>query len=279
MKGIVYIGHGSRVEEGNEQLRAFVKKAIERKRDIPIQTIGFIELAEPSIEEAIDECVAMGATDIAIVPVLLLAAGHAKVDIPQEIERAEKKYPEVSFSYGRPFGVETVIVDVLKQRLEAVGLKHVNGLPAYDDREEATILLVGRGSSDPDANSDLVKISRLLWEHVPVMEVEVCFLAATRPSLDEGLEKVIRLAGKKVYLLPYLLFSGVLMNSLQAKVNELNETLLNKEFLLCHYLGFDDQLVNILVERVDEVLEHKISGNPDLYHDRLSKQANGVEGL
>ncbi|WP_026105113.1 sirohydrochlorin chelatase [Halalkalibacterium ligniniphilum] len=276
MKAILYVGHGSRVQAGNDELRAFVEKAMEKRRDIRLQAFCFIELAEPSIEQGIEECVKKGATEIAIVPVLLLTANHAKLDIPLEIDKAKKNHPDVIFKYGRPFGIEATIIDVLKERLECAGLKKSEGQPDYDEREEATILLVGRGSSDPDANSDLVKVSRLLWEYTPVTDVEVCYLAATRPNLDEGLAKVERLQGKTVYLLPYLLFSGVLMNTLGDRVLQLNATS-EKEYRLCSSLGFDDRLVEVLLARVDEVLAEEVKVNCDLCRYRMKAVYEGIE--
>lgn len=258
MQAILYIGHGSRVKQGNEELLIFVNKAKKRNPQIKIQETCFIELASPSIQTGIDTCIRQGATRIAVVPVLLLCAGHAKQDIPKEIELAEKRYPDVTFSYGKVMGVDPVMIDVLRTRLEMGGLAYPKRLPVYRERISASVLLVGRGSSDPDANSDLVKIARLLWEAVPVQEVATCYLAATHPTLDEGLKKVIDSPYSRVFVVPYLLFSGVLMRELRQKLAALSKQT-NKEFTLCPYLGFDDQLVRVLVERVQALLKDEDS--------------------
>lgn len=193
-----------------------------------------------------------------MVPVLLLAAGHAKLDIPKEIEQAEKRYPDVTFTYGKVMGVDPAIIDLLSKRLEMGGLKQTGKPPVYEEREPASVLLVGRGSSDPDANSDLAKMARLLWEAAPVNEVNTCYLAATRPTLDEGLEQLLKSPNSVVYVVPYLLFSGVLMRELRQKLDELSERT-DKQFILCPYLGFDDQLVTVLVDRVEALLKGKVS--------------------
>ena len=258
MQAILYIGHGSRVQRGNEELLAFVDRAKKKNPQIQIQETCFIELASPSIQTGIDSCVQQGAAQIAVVPVLLLSAGHAKQDIPKEIGQAEKRYPDVTFTYGKVMGVDPAIIDLLNKRLEMGGLKQTGKPPVYEEREPASVLLVGRGSSDPDANSDLAKIARLLWEAAPVNEVNTCYLAATRPTLDEGLEQLLKSPNSVVYVVPYLLFSGVLMRELRQKLDELSERT-DKQFILCPYLGFDDQLVTVLVDRVNTLLKGRVS--------------------
>ena len=262
MQAILYIGHGSRVQEGNDELSAFVEKAKAKHPQISIQECCFLELAEPTIAEGVEACIRQGATHIAVVPVLLLTAMHAKVDIPREIDRMKVAYPDVAFSYGRPIGVESSVIKIVKDRLRDAGLQMTDHRPIYAERQDVTILLVGRGSSDPDATSDLMKISRLVWEYTPVTDVEVCFIAATHPNVDEGLVRANRLPNEKVYVVPYLLFTGVLMEELQEKLDEWSKQT-EKEFVLCNYLGFDDQLVDMLAKRVQEVLEEHVPVNCD----------------
>ncbi len=268
MQAILYIGHGSRVQEGNDELSAFVEKAKAKQPQVSIQECCFLELAEPTITEGVESCIQQGATQIAVVPVLLLTAMHAKVDIPREIDQMKATYPDVSFSYGRPIGVESSVIKIVKDRLRDAGLQVTDDRPVYEERQPVTILLVGRGSSDPDATSDLMKISRLVWEYTPVTDVEVCFIAATHPNVDEGLVRANRLPNEKVYVVPYLLFTGVLMEELQEKLDKWS-TQTEKEFILCHYLGFDDQLVDMLGKRVQEVLEEYVPVNCDTCQYRV----------
>ncbi|MBP3951182.1 sirohydrochlorin chelatase [Bacillus suaedae] len=275
MQAILYIGHGSRVQEGNDELFGFVEKAKAAHPEIMIQECCFLELAEPTIEEGIAACVQQGATKIAVLPVLLLTAGHAKVDIPEAVDEVKANYPEIDFSYGRPIGVEQNVVEIIQDRLLTAGLDIPEGRPVYEERKPISILLVGRGSSDPDNTSDLMKISRLVWEFTPVSDVEVCFIAATRPNVDEGLERVHRLPNDTIYVVPYLLFTGVLMKGLQKKLDEWSENT-NKTFILTDYLGFDDQLVDVLARRVQEVLDDNVQVNCDTCQFRLA-YSNKVE--
>lgn len=269
MQAILYVGHGSRVQAGNDELMAFVEKAKRAHPHITIQECSFLELAEPTIDDGVTACIEQGATHIAVLPVLLLTAGHAKVDIPEEIDKIKAQYPHITFTYGRPIGVEQTVVTIIQDRLKAAGLSLTDGRPNYDERQPVSILLVGRGSSDPDNTSDLMKISRLVWEYTPVSEVEVCFLAAARPNVDEGLERIQRFENKTVYVVPYLLFTGVLMESIQAKLEEWSKTT-DFTYVLCDYLGFDDQLIKVLARRASEVLERNVQVNCDTCQFRLA---------
>jgi len=95
MKGIVYVGHGSRLQEGNEQFIQFIQSVM-KERNERIQKIAFLELTTPTISDAVTETIIEGVTEIMIVPVLLFAAAHYKRDIPFEIEQLQKKYPQTT---------------------------------------------------------------------------------------------------------------------------------------------------------------------------------------
>src|SRR5690625_6398681 len=100
-------------------------------------------------------CVASGATHITVVPILLLTANHAKEDIPLEIETGMKKYADVSFTYGSAFGIQSKIIDSFYERMLEQRTAIAN---------DATVLLVGRGSSVPADKHDLTMISNLMIE-------------------------------------------------------------------------------------------------------------------
>ena len=77
MDAVVYIGHGSRIIEGNTQFIAFIEEA-KKEINIPVQEIAFLELASPSIDETMEKVIRAGARDILVVPVLLFSAAHFK---------------------------------------------------------------------------------------------------------------------------------------------------------------------------------------------------------
>jgi sirohydrochlorin ferrochelatase len=242
MQAILYICHGSRIAKACQEAVAFVERC-KTNIDIPIQEICFIELAEPDIAKGIDTCVNKGATSIAVIPVLLLAAGHVKHDIPEEIAKAKQRYPHIDMVMGEPFGVHEKMVQILVERIAE------QSVPLDDD---AMVLLVGRGSSDPDIKTDLQKIARLFQEKIHLSRVEICFLAAAHPGLEEGLHRALYSEYKKIFVVPYLLFTGVLMEKLKKKLKILSTS--DKQFILCNYLGYHPLLQEVLYERVNELV-------------------------
>ncbi|PLT32942.1 sirohydrochlorin chelatase [Bacillus sp. V5-8f] len=242
MDAILYICHGSRVKKACEEAISFVKACM-KDNPAPIQEYCFLELAEPTIEEAYKRCVERGATRIIVVPILLLTAVHAKEDIPNELKRIGTAFPDVHMVYGRPIGVHPYMIDILVERISETGKK-------VD--EDSVVLIIGRGSSDPDVKRDLSEIAGLLKQKTGVSKVETCFLTAAEPSFEEALETVKESSFKKVFIIPYLLFTGILMNSIQQTIKKSFPDG-EKEYVLCNYLGYHPLIGEILQERVEEL--------------------------
>ena len=77
------------------------------------------------------------------------------------------------------------------------------------------VLLVGRGSSDPDVKRDLTRIGKCLKQRCIIKHVEVCFLTAAEPSFQEGLEGSNESGAEQVFVIPYLFFTGILMKKIE----------------------------------------------------------------
>ncbi|WP_177195519.1 sirohydrochlorin chelatase [Salibacterium qingdaonense] len=244
MRAVLYVGHGTRVPEGSRQMKAFVE---ETKKSVPcsVQETCFLELSEPDILEGAGRCVEQGADTITVVPVLLLAAGHIKEDIPAELQKVQEIYPDLTIQYGAPFGLHTKMLDVLMVRLQAQG---------WTTDEDADILLVGRGSSDKNALQDFHRIAAGLKEQTGGRNVKTAFLAAASPTFDEGLAAMAQSRARRVYVVPYLMFTGLLMQEMQEKIDRMNETAA-PEMKLCDYLGFDEELQEVLRQRTIETME------------------------
>lgn len=265
---ILLVGHGSRMQEGNEQLLAFAERVQDKLCEkYPIIETCFLELTTPTIAQGIAACVKRGASRVTLVPIILFGAGHSKIHIPHAIDTARVAYPGVEFSYGKPIGVHPKALDILSSRLEEAGM-HMerNG----EERTEDAILLVGRGSSDPDANSDLFKVSRLLWERTPAKFVETCYIGVTEPNLEEGLKRCLALGAKRVFVLPYFLFTGVLIKRIEGKMVEYSALYPEVEMKLAEYFGFHDALIDLIQERAEEAAAGEVKMNCDHCQFRLA---------
>ncbi|ANB60018.1 sirohydrochlorin chelatase [Anoxybacteroides amylolyticum] len=241
MQAILYICHGSRVAKAREEAALFIERC-KQKTACPIQEIAFLEHGEPTIETSIDRCVQKGATSIIIIPILLLAAGHAKQDIPAAIQRAKQRHPYLTFSVSEPFGVHDNMINIIIERILE---------QAIPINERSVVLLVGRGSSDVDTKQDMEAIARKLQQR-NISAVEVCFLASAKPSITDSLQQLNHSSYETIFIVPYLLFTGVLMKKIEAMMQMLPQT--SKRWILCHYLGYHPLLEELVREKITQQL-------------------------
>lgn len=270
MKAILFVGHGSRDQEGNDQVRHFInelKTLIDKS--LLVETC-FLEFERPTVSDGLETCVMKGASHVVVIPIMLLQAGHSKIHIPACIDDAKEKYPHVEFTYGRPIGIHEQAIEICKTRLAEIGVEigseigtEKTNKDTAKTRNETAIILLGRGGSDPDANSDLYKIARLLWEELPIKIVEPAFMGVTAPLVDEVVDRCMLLRAKKIVILPYFLFTGILIKRLEKMVETYRVKYENHEFALADYFGFHPKLQTILLDRVEEALAGDVKMNCD----------------
>ncbi|GIH67863.1 sirohydrochlorin chelatase [Sphaerimonospora thailandensis] len=198
--GLLMVGHGTRDTAGVRDFHQLVE-LVARRAPVPVAG-GFIELSPPPLKDAVAELVGNGHDRLGVVPLVLAAAGHAKGDIPAALHREVARHPRLGYAYGRPLGPHPTLLDLLDERLGAV--------LDVAERADTTVILVGRGSTDPDANAEHAKVARLLWEGRGLAGVEPAFISLAAPGVPAALERARLLGARRVVVLPYFLFNGVL---------------------------------------------------------------------
>jgi sirohydrochlorin ferrochelatase len=242
MKALLFVCHGTRLQKGRIEAEHFVKQCM-ASVDVPIKEICFLELAEPSISQGFKTCIQKGATSISVVPVFLLSANHVKIDIPIELQLLQGQHPEIDVIYGRAFGVHEAISHLLWEKIT----KRVASLS-----ENSHILLVGRGSTDPDVKRDLEKIASNLQQHYGIPSIQACFLTGIAPRFEEALWNSQK-SHDQVIVVPYLLFSGLLINGIKHTIDRYLQQS-QQEVMLCDTLGFHPILKEVLLTRIKETL-------------------------
>lgn len=210
MKAVLYIGHGTRTKKGVQELKSFIQRLM-AQNDVPIQEYCFLKLTEPPIEAAFQRCVERGATEITVVPLFLLAAGHIKEDIPKALCSVCESNPMIKVNVSDPLGVQEKILAVIEELVQ----ERVPDLTCKD-----SILIVGVGGSDPTIPVAYQEIIKGLEQRLGNENISVCYLAVAEPGLQEGMEIISRKADKRVIVIPYLFFSGQLLHVIKQKVNE-----------------------------------------------------------
>lgn len=251
---LLLAGHGSRDSEGTQEFLRLVDLLRNHDSERIIEC-GFLEFARPVITEGIDRCVERGAHSIVVLPGMLMAAGHAKNDIPSEIHEARRRYPNVHFHYGRHLHLHSKVIDLCRVRLE-----EVESAAKLVVRADTVLLVVGRGSSDPDANSDICKLARLLGEGMGYGWSAACYIGVTTPLLPEALERCRRLGFSRVVVFPFFLFTGVLEKRIRQQTLDFGRQHTETEFLCAGYLDVHPLLYEAFVERAEEA----VHGTPNM---------------
>jgi len=125
------------------------------------------------------------------------------------------------------------------------------------------VVLVGRGSTDPDANADVAKVARLLWEGRGYDAVEFAFISLAEPSVPAALERTRRLGARRVVVAPYFLFSGVLPDRVAIQSLEFAERHPDLDIRVAALLGDCDELATLVLARYAEALAGDIRMNCD----------------
>jgi sirohydrochlorin cobaltochelatase len=258
---LLVVGHGSRDPRGAREFHELLDLMRGRNPNLPIEG-GFIELSRPPISECVARLAQGGARNIAAVPLMLLAAGHAKDDIPATLVREKMSHPDMSFAYGRALGIRPELLELMEERISAV--------VSEEGKEETAVLVVGRGSSDPDANSDLSKIARLFYEGRPYPVVEGAYVSMTPPNVAAGLDRCRRLGANRVVVFSYFLFTGVLEERICEQSEAFAAENPDLEVRYAGYFGPDERVADLLMERYAEAVEGDIRMNCDVCVHRVA---------
>jgi len=220
---------------------------------------GFIELSEPPLREAVTGLAAASPGPIVAVPLMLSAAGHAKGDIPAALARERTRHSGLSWTYARPLGPHPALLELLADRIAAVS-----------GPDAPAVLLVGRGSTDPDANADVVKTARLLWEGRDYPLAETAFVSLARPDVAQGLERCRLLGARRIVVARYFLFPGVLPDRVAEQAAAYAAAHPELDIRYTDVLGDCDEIAALVYERYHEALAGDIRMNCDVCVYRIA---------
>ncbi|WP_068083641.1 sirohydrochlorin chelatase [Polycladidibacter stylochi] len=247
--GIMVCGHGSRNKGAVGEFARLSEGMRARYPHLPVD-YGYLEFANPVIHSGLDNLIAQGCTRILAVPGMLFAAGHAKNDIPSVLNTYQAKHPEVTIEYGRELAVDTRMVRAASERIQQA----IDAAPGKVANEETLLMVVGRGASDPDANSNVAKITRLIWEGMGFGWAETSYSGVTFPLVKPGLEHASKLGYKRIIVFPYFLFTGVLVQRIYNFADEVAAANPDIEFLKAGYLNDHPLVLDTMAERLEEIL-------------------------
>ena len=239
-QGLLLVGHGTRDVVGQREFLQTAESVAGLLRQIAAEAC-FLELAEPSIDEAVERLAERGIERLTVMPLLLFAAGHAKRDIPQAVENAIRrtKLSDVLRPNANRLFEQISPLECHPQLLELSALRFdeaVAALPAVAASDTA-LVMVGRGSRDAEATAAMVEFARRRGEHSPVSRSETCFVAMSEPLLPDCLEQIAAADLNRVVVQPHLLFGGQLQEKVTGIVEGVAKRYLATQWVVTRHLG------------------------------------------
>jgi sirohydrochlorin cobaltochelatase len=263
--GVLICGHGSRNRLAVAEFAALADKLRQRLDPVPLE-YGYLEFARPILREGLDALRQRGVEHVLAVPAMLFAAGHAKNDIPSVLNTYAAE-TGLRIDYGRELGVDLAMIRAAGARIQAALDATAEPVALHD----TLLVVVGRGSSDPDANSNVAKVTRLLVEGLGFGWGETLYSGVTFPLVEPGLRHLVRLGFRRIVVFPYFLFSGVLVSRIVQHSQLVAADHPEVEFVQASYLGDHPQVLQTFVQRVEEVLLGETAMNCGLckYRDQV----------
>ena len=246
--GIMICGHGSRDEGAVAEFEKLALGIRRRSNGIPVE-YGFLEFATPVIKDGLAALVNQGVTDVLAVPGMLFAAGHAKNDIPSVLNTWSAENDAIDIRYGRELAIDPKMLMAAADRIQEALDSASDDVPL----EETMLVVIGRGASDPDANSNVAKVMRMLWEGFGFGWGETAYSGVTFPLIEPGLEHAVKLGYRRIVVFPYFLFTGVLMRRIYDYTDVVAERHPDIEFIKAPYLNDHPMVIETFMERIDEI--------------------------
>ncbi|HRW13881.1 sirohydrochlorin chelatase [Amaricoccus sp.] len=257
--GVMLCGHGSRSQEAVDEFAHLAKRLPAFLPNSWMVDYGYLEFANPVIREGLDRLRARGCDRILAVPGMLFAAMHAKNDIPSVLNAYAAEHG-LRIDYGRELGVDPRMIRAAADRIEAA-IATADATRGPVPRAETCLVVIGRGASDPDANSSVSKISRLLWEGMGFGWCETGYSGVTFPLVEPALTHAARLGYRRIVVFPYFLFTGILVDRIYGFTDLVAAAHPEIEFVKAGYLNDHDQVVATFAERATEILDGQTAMN------------------
>jgi sirohydrochlorin cobaltochelatase len=245
---VMICGHGSRDDDATREFAAMVE-TLRARLPYPVEH-GYLEFARPIIRDGLGKLAERGAKRILALPAMLFAAGHVKNDLPWELNTFRAETPGVAVDYGRDLGIDARMLRAASERIAVAEARSARKI----DRADTVLVVVGRGTNDPDANSNIAKIMRMLWEGLGYGWGAVAYSGVAYPRVNAALARITRMGFKRVIVFPYFLFTGVLVRRIYDQTDEIAALAPDIEFIKADYLNDHPLVIDTMIDRVGEML-------------------------
>jgi sirohydrochlorin cobaltochelatase len=253
--GVMVCGHGSRDVNAVAEFERLVAGLVARLPQYAVES-GFLEFARPILKDGLDRLRASGVEHVLAVPGMLFAAGHVKNDVPSVLNAYAAEHG-LRIDFGRDLGIDPKLLAAARDRIGEATEHAAAPVP----REETLLAVIGRGTSDPDANGNVAKVARMLWEGMGFGWAEVGYSGVAEPRVDAVLERASRLGFRRIVVFPWFLFTGVLVRRIYRQTDQVAARHPGIEFLKAGYLGDHPLVLDAFVARIEGIRAGDVNMN------------------
>ncbi len=117
--GLVVFAHGSRVTAANDAVRAVAREASLRA-GMPSYRTAFLELSEPTLDEAVSQLAAEGIRRVLVTPYFLTMGRHLTEDLPRLLAEVRSEHPGMIVEASPPLDGHPDLAGILASRARAM---------------------------------------------------------------------------------------------------------------------------------------------------------------
>jgi sirohydrochlorin cobaltochelatase len=269
---LLVVGHGTRNPEGASQLLDLASQMQSRAPEVIISSC-FLELAEPTIDQAIQSLFQQGIQKLLVIPILLFTAAHAREDIPDAVRESASRLNMQVIGQTGSLGTHPAVISLSATRYQEVlalelgqccPLKSCARVQCSSGSCEASgkrigrvgLAMVGRGTSDATALAQMRQFTERRVAQTQLAHCETGFFAGGTPTVDALLDNAAHWDCDTVVVQPHLLFEGDLVNQLRQKVFDRQHSHPDRNWMIARTLGADPKLADVFLSlALEEILK------------------------
>lgn len=247
---VLICGHGSRDPEA---IAEFEEAVTRMKSLLPDSAVdhAYLEFARPVIREALEKLAARGTQPILALPAMLFAARHVKRDLPAKLEEFAADHPDIPIRLVRELSLEPKLLEAAAARVAEGERRSRDDVP----RAQTLLLVVGRGTSDPEVNAKIGELARMLRDDLGFGGADIAYSGSAEPLPEPALRRAARLGFRRIVVFPYFLFTGVLVKRIYAVCDRIAADHPEIEVIKAPYLRDHPLVLECFLDRLAELAD------------------------